>query len=77
MDSNQLDIGFEPTADRRGTFVQIGLHARAACFTVIRAMISMAYTTHMLFHGTPGAGGASCWPKVELAQRTNDAASGV
>ena len=40
-------------------------------------MISMAYTTHMLFHGTPGAGGASCWPQKELAQRINDAASGV
>ena len=39
-------------------------------------MIFMAYTTHMPIHGTPGAGGASCWPQKELAQRSNDAAGG-
>jgi hypothetical protein len=41
-------------------------------------MISMAPTTYTLMHG--GAIAAelvACWPQAELAQRTNDAASGV
>jgi len=40
-------------------------------------MTSMANTTFTLIHGTHGAVDASCWPEPELAQRTNDAASGV
>ena len=70
-------MGSNPPAGRGGRSFGIGLRARSACFTVIRAMISMAYTTHMLIHGTPGVGGVSCWPQKELAQRTNDAAGGV
>jgi hypothetical protein len=40
-------------------------------------MTSTAYTTHMLIHGTLSAVGTSCRLQPELAQRTNDAASGV
>jgi hypothetical protein len=41
-------------------------------------MLSEAYTMFTLVHGAPsGAGSASCRPLPELAQRTNDAASGV
>jgi hypothetical protein len=53
------------------------LRAATACFTVIPAMIFMAYTMSTLIHGTPGVGSTSCWPQNELRQRTDDAANGV
>ena len=37
-------------------------------------MISMAYITSTLIHGGMPAARVKCWPQVELAQRTNDAA---
>jgi len=64
-------------ARRHLAFAAIGLRSSTACLTVSRAMTSTAYTTHMLIHGTSVAGGASCRPKPELAQRTHDAAGGV
>jgi hypothetical protein len=40
-------------------------------------MTSKAYTMFTLIHGTCGAWSVSLRPQPELAQRTNDAASGV
>jgi hypothetical protein len=56
----------------------IGLRLAAASITVSSAMLSTAYSMITLVHGAPsGAAFVSRWPQVELAQRTNDAASGV
>ena len=54
------------------------MHPAAAWFTVIPAMLSMANTTHTLFHGgTIAVPCVSVWPPAMLAQRTSDATSGV
>ncbi|MEA2222418.1 MAG: hypothetical protein QOH83_794 [Solirubrobacteraceae bacterium] len=56
----------------------IRLRPAAASITVSSAMLSTAYSMLTLVHGAPiGAAFVSRWPQVEIAQRTNDAASGV
>ncbi|MDP8968452.1 MAG: hypothetical protein M3N04_07625 [Actinomycetota bacterium] len=75
-DSNRAGVGSNPRS-AAALIRSSCLRAAPACFTVTPAMTSMANTSYTLIGATFAAERVSCRPQPELAQRTDDAASGA